>query len=142
MRLAFGDVVRHRAFAAEREPTRQNLQEIGLQLIAEGWSTFVDDLLSDLTSDPEVIIVEGIRHQEAVNALTERLPTRKLLLIYLEVDSDQQRQRLAGLGEDEGAISHEVERDVGDVRATADLVISTEQPVEELVARVRQIVER
>lgn len=140
-RLAFGDVVRRRALTAEREPTRQNLQEIGLQLIAEGWPTFVDDLLSDLTSDPKVLIVEGIRHREAVDALTERLPTRKLLLIYVEVDSDQQRQRLAGLGEAEGAIDHEVERDVGDLRATADLVVSTEQPVEELVARVRQVIE-
>lgn len=141
-RLAFGDVVRRRALAAEREPTRQNLQDMGLQLITEGWSTFVDDLLSDLTSDPEVLIVEGIRHQEAVNALTERLPTRKLLLIYLEVDSHQQRQRLACLGEDEGATKHDVERDVGDLRATADLIVSTQQPVEELVATVRQIVER
>lgn len=141
-RLAFGDVVRRRALTAERELTRQNLQEIGLQLIAEGCSTFVDDLLSDLISDPEVLIVEGIRHQEAVDALAERLPTRTLLLIYLEVNSDQQRQRLAGLGEAEGVIDHEVERDVGDLRAAADLILSTARPVEELVARVRRMVER
>lgn len=141
-RLAFGDVVRRHALTAECEPTRQNLQDMGLQLIAEGWPTFVDDLLGDLTSDPEVLIVEGIRHQEAVDALTERLPTRKLLLIYVEIGSEQQRQRLAWLGETEGAIGHDVERDVGDLRATADLVVSTEQPVEKVVARVRQIVER
>lgn len=140
--LSFGDVVRRRILTAKREPTRQNLQEMGLQLIAEGWSTFVDDLLSDLTSDPEVLIVEGIRHQEAIDALSERLPTRKLLLIYLEVCEDQQRHRLACLGETEGALSHDVERDVGDLHATAGLVVSTEQPVEELVVRVRQIVER
>jgi dephospho-CoA kinase len=141
-RLAFGDVVRRHALTAECEPTRQNLQDMGLQLIAEGWSLFVNDLLSGLTSDPEVLIVEGIRHQEAVDALTEQLPTRKLLLVYLEVGSDQQRQRMACLGETEGATGHDVERNVDDLRATADLVVSTGQPVEELVASVRQIVER
>jgi hypothetical protein len=141
-RLSFGDVVRRRALAAECEPTRQNLQDMGLQLIAEGWPLFVNDLLSGLTSDPEVLIVEGIRHQEAVDALTERLPTRKLLLVYLDVGSDQQRQRMACLGETEGVTGHDVERNVDDLRATADLAASTEQPVEELVARVCQIVER
>ena len=56
-RLAFGDVVRRRVLIAKREPTRRNLQDMGLQLIAEGWSPFVDDLLSDFTIDPEVLIV-------------------------------------------------------------------------------------
>lgn len=140
-RLAFGDVVRRRVLTAKREPTRQNLQDAGLQLIAEGWSLFVDDLLSDLASDPEVLIVEGIRHQEAVDALTGRLPTRKLLLIYVEVGSEQRRQRLACLGENESVIGHDVERDVGGLRATSDLVVSTEQPVEKLVDQVCQIVE-
>ncbi|MGH3770489.1 MAG: hypothetical protein ACRDRW_03670 [Pseudonocardiaceae bacterium] len=141
-RLTFGDVVRRRVHAAGREPTRQNLQDMGLQLITEGWTRFVDDLLIDLTGDPEVLVVEGIRHQGAVDALNERLPTRKRLVIYLEVGSDQQRYRLTRLGETEGVISHEVERDVDDLRAIADLVVSPEQPVEELVAIVRRIIER
>lgn len=140
-RLAFGDVVRRRVLIAKRKPTRRNLQDMGLQLIAEGWSPFVDDLLSDLTIDPEVLIVEGIRHQEAVDTLTERLPIRKLLLIYVEVGSKQRRQRLACLGETEGATEHPVERDVNGLRATADLVVSTQQPVEKLVERVRRIIE-
>lgn len=139
-RLAFGDVVRRRVLIAKCEPTRRNLQDMGLQLIAEGWSQFVDDLLSDLTTDPEVLIVEGIRHQEAVNALTERLPTRKLLLIYVEVGREQQRQRLARLGETQGATMHDVERDVDLLRSIADLVVSTEQPVDKLVDRVCQII--
>jgi dephospho-CoA kinase len=54
-RLVFGDVVRRRVLTAKREPTRQNLQDSGLQLIAEGWSLFVDDLLSDLASAPVVL---------------------------------------------------------------------------------------
>jgi hypothetical protein len=98
--------------------------------------------LSGLTGDPEVLIVEGIRHQEAVDVLAEQLPTRKLLLVYLDVSSDQQHQRMAGLGETEGVAGHDVERNVDDLCVIADLVVSTEQPVEKLVTRVRQIVER
>ncbi|MGH3852686.1 MAG: AAA family ATPase [Pseudonocardiaceae bacterium] len=140
-RLAFGDVVRRHVHAAGREPTRQNLQDMGLQLITAGWMRFVDDLLIDLTDDPEVLIVEGIRHQGAVDALNGRLPTRKRLLIYLEVGRDQQRYRLARLGETEGSIDHEVEREVTDLRAIADLVVSSEQPVVELVTMVRRIID-
>lgn len=141
VRLAFGDVVRRRVLIAKREPTRRNLQDMGLKLINEGWSLFLDDLLSDLETDPEVLIVEGIRHREAVDALTERLPIRKLLLIYVEIGSEQRRQRLACLGETEDATGQPVERGVSDLRATADLVVSTQQPVEKLVERVRRIIE-
>lgn len=141
VRLAFGEVVRRRVFAEGREPTRQNLQDTGSQLIAEGWLAFVCELLRYLKSDPEVLIVEGVRHREAVDKLHDRLPMRELLLIYLEVGSDQRRQRLAQIGEAEGALDHDVERDVSALSATADLIVTTEQPTDELVRIVRQRVE-
>jgi dephospho-CoA kinase len=140
-RLAFGEVVRRRVLGEGREPTRQNLQDTGLQLIAEGWPSFIDELLRYVEGEPEFLIVEGVRHQEAVNALHDRLPTRELLLVYLEVDCDQRRQRLAHIGEANDTLDHDVERDVSALRTTADLVVTTEQPTDELVQLVRQRVE-
>jgi dephospho-CoA kinase len=135
-RLAFGDVVRRRARKYRLEPTRQELQETGLRLIREGWPAFVDELLSELEGEPHALIVEGVRHREAVEALRERLPTRQLLLVYVAVPESQRRDRLAHRAEHEQALEHGVERDVESLRAIADLVVETHQPTEELVALV------
>lgn len=139
--LTFSEVVRRRVLGEGRELTRQNLQDAGLQLISEGWSSFIDELLRYVKGEPEVLIVEGIRHQEAVDALQGRLPMRELLLVYLDIDRNQRRQRLAHIGEAEGALDHQVERDVNALRATADLVVAGEQPTDEIVWLVRQRVE-
>ncbi len=139
--LAFGEVIRLRALAEGREPTRQSLQDTGLQLIAEGWPAFVNELLGYLEGNPEVLIVEGLRHRAAVGALHDRLPRRELLVVYLEISSDDRRQRLAQIGEAESALEHDVEQDVTALRTIADLVVTTDQPTEELVQRVRQVVE-
>jgi hypothetical protein len=88
-----------------------------------------------------VLIVEGIRHREAVDVLHERLPMRQLLLVYLEIGGDQRRKRLAQIGEAERILNHEVERAVSALRTTADLVLSTDQSTDELVRLVHQLVE-
>jgi dephospho-CoA kinase len=139
--LAFGDVVRRRARAAHSEPTRQDLQDTGLRLIGEGWPAFVNELLLEFEGDSSVLIVEGVRHREAVDALRERLHKRRLLLIYIEVSYDQRRERLTRRAESEQALIHDVERDVESLHAIADLVVGTHQPLEDLVAHVCAYVE-
>jgi dephospho-CoA kinase len=136
VRLAFGDVVRRRAQAVHPEPTREELQETGLQLIHEGWPAFVGELLSDLGGDPSVLIVEGIRHPEAVGALHEQLPERRVLLVYVEVSDRQRNERLAQRAESELTLMHEVESEVALLRAMADLAVETDQPIEGLVTLI------
>lgn len=138
VRLAFGDVVRRRASAVRRDPTRQELQETGLQLIREGWPAFIDELLSGLECDPPTLIVEGVRHREAVDALREYLPEWRLFLVYVEAPDDQRRQRLVQRAEQEQALSHEVERGVEALRAVADLMLPSDRPADELVARIQR----
>jgi len=143
VRLAFGDVVRRRAAAAGLVPTRRNLQDVGLQLIAAGWTAFVDELISGLDDGPgddlDVVVVEGIRHQEAVDALRERLRPQQCLLVYLNITDEQRRQRLAARVEAESSLRHEVEQHAAALRDTADLVLSGTQPADVLV---RQVLER
>lgn len=83
-----------------------------------------------------MLIVEGLRHPEAVDALHARLPMRERLLVYLEIDSDRRRQRLTQTGDMGDILSHEVERKVNSLRATANIVVSAEQPTDELVQLV------
>jgi hypothetical protein len=136
VRLSFGDVVRRRTQATYAEPTREQLQETGLQLLREGWPLFVDELLSDLEGDPAALVVEGVRHREAVETLRTRLPARRLLLVYVEI-ADQQRQvRLAQRAESDQVLTHTVERDAESLRAVADIVVQGHRPVDELVAIV------
>ena len=135
-RLAFGDVVRRHTLAAGQEPTRRNLQDTGLRLIAGGWPAFVGDLLGGLDGDPAVLIVEGVRHREAADALAARLRPARHLLVYVEIDDARRGERLAGRSETNTELDHAVERDVTTLRETADLVVSTADPVDVLVTRV------
>jgi tRNA A37 N6-isopentenylltransferase MiaA len=140
VRLAFGDVVRRHAAAARLEPTRRNLQDVGLQLVAAGWAAFVDELATGLDDhpgdDPDVVVVEGIRHREAVDALRERLQPRHCLLVYLHITDEQRRQRLAARVEAESNLRHEVEQHAPALRDTADLVLLGMQPADILVQRI------
>jgi dephospho-CoA kinase len=140
-RLAFGDVVRRRAQAMYPEPTRRELQETGLQLIHEGWLAFVGELLSELEGNPSVLIVEGVRHREAVDTLREQLHERRVLLVYVEAPDSQRNERLVQRAESEQTLTHEVESDVESLRAIADLVVETDQPSEDLVAAVNDYME-
>jgi adenylate kinase family enzyme len=140
-RLAFGDVVRSRARTMFADPTREQLQETGLQLISEGWPAFVGELLSELEGDPQFLIVEGVRHREAVQALRQRLRPRKTLVVFLDVRDDQRSGRLKQRSEAEHVLRHEVEQDVGSVRTIADLVLPSDQPVSELAAWVKRWLE-
>lgn len=138
VRVAFGDVVRRRAMATSPSPSRQALQDAGLHLIQEGWPAFVSALLADIGDEPDLLIVEGVRHQEAVDALRRRLPTHDLLLVYADVPDDLRRQRLDQLGEHQESLSHAVERDVESLRGVADLVVDTRNPASELAALICQ----
>jgi dephospho-CoA kinase len=134
-RVSFGDVVRRRATETGMELNRSTLQHMGEQLVAGGWASFVALLASEVTTDPEVLIVDGIRHLAALDALRAQFPARKMILIYLDSDRQQQAARLAARGEDRASLAHPVERELSMVRDLADLVLSPES-LEQQVATV------
>jgi dephospho-CoA kinase len=122
---SFGDVVRRRARAEGLPLDRSSLQEVGLRLIAEGWPAFVGQLLADLPPDTDLLIIDGVRHSEAVDALRQRLPDCAFLVAYLQADQAAIQSRLAQRGESDGAPAHPVEASLPEVARLADVVIDT-----------------
>lgn len=136
--IAFGDVVRRHTEQAGLEPNRANLQRTGLQLVSGGWPAFVGELIAPVGPDVDTLIVEGVRHHAAVDELRAQLDPTQLLLVYLDVPDADLHRRLAGRGEPESVLRHEVESEVASLRAEADLVLQSSDPVDELVDRVAE----
>jgi gluconate kinase len=135
---SFGDVVRRQARNEGKPLDRPTLQAMGLFLVAAGWPSFVDALLEDLPPWIEVLVVEGIRHREAVDEIARRNLSDKLLIVYLQVDQVVQSARQQDRGESFRGHTHTVESSLGEVQAMADLVIDGSLPVGEIVAAVIQ----
>lgn len=135
---SFGDVVRRRARNDGKPLDRATLQALGLFLVAAGWPSFVDALLEDLPPRIEVLVVEGIRHREAVDEIARRNLSDKLLTVYLQVDQPVHSARQRGRGESLRSRKHPVESSLGEVQATADLVIDGSLPIGDIVEAVVQ----
>ena len=124
-RVSFGGFVRGQAGARGVEPTRENLQALGEQLIDElGAQEFVRRVLSDYVA-ADVLVVDGVRHLPVDDEL--RKISAQYLLIFVEVDDETRRRRLGdreGLEVDLFAIDrHSTEREVLLLRERADAIV-------------------
>lgn len=131
--VEFGEVVRRQVSEAGMEPSRQSLQDMGQSLVAADWPSFVALLAGGVAGDPDVLIIDGIRHVQALDALRAQFPNRRTVLVFLDSDDRQRQARLAERGEDASSLSHPVERAIEDVRNIADLVLPAAKTVAEHV---------
>ncbi|HEX3955938.1 MAG TPA: hypothetical protein VHZ03_04815 [Trebonia sp.] len=136
---SFGDVVRHQALKEGKPLDRATLQAVGVSLIAAGWPSFINSLLEDLPSRVEFLIVEGVRHREAVDEIASRNLSQELLTVYLQVDQHLQSARQQDRGEEFLGHTHAVESSLGEVQAVADVLIDGGLPVREIVDAVIQL---
>jgi len=132
---SFGDVVRRLAEAEGLPPERAILQELGLRLITQGWTTFVDALLENLPQ-ADTVIIDGVRHVDAVHEVRRQLPKTPIHLILLTADRTTVIGRLAARGEPAEILHHITEREMASVAAGADLEIDTTTLPEEIVSRI------
>jgi dephospho-CoA kinase len=137
---SFGDVVRRYAQAAGLPLARATLQDTGVRLIVEGWPRFVDELLSELPPDADVLIVDGVRHVEVVDELRGRFPGAALRLIFLYADDATAHARLTERGDDPDALRHRVESSLLQIAEIADLRIESTCPPEEIAQAIRESV--
>lgn len=95
-RASFGDFVRSVARNQGIEvESRESLQEIGLSLILKGWPTFCRDVLAAAGWAPgSPIVVDGIRHAEAVHHLSELVAPLPFVLIHVSVKEQVRNMRL------------------------------------------------
>ena len=128
-RASFSDVLHTDAAMCGLEPTRRNLQDLGLRRIELGWPSFVASVTALLGWPPACpAVIEGIRHVGAVRSCAVAAGEIPMLLVFLIADSTT---RLRGMGRDlnrvepiqPSADEHEVESDVAQVASIADLVL-------------------
>ncbi len=116
---SFGEYVREEAQRTGRTDAREDLQELGAELIAGlGWEEFCRRTLAyaGLDSDSAPCIVEGVRHIEALTALRDLFTAVRVYLVHVDVPDEERERRLQAEGIARERASawerHSTERDV------------------------------
>lgn len=141
-RASFGDHVRSVAKQRGLAQDREILQIIGSELIENGWGPFCKAVL--LQADwkkGDSIIVDGIRHIEAIEALRQMTAPMRFVLIFISIEEQDRQSRLMSKGimdKKEKSIieSHSTEAQVNSLHSEANLVLDGTQPISELVRQI------
>lgn len=92
---SFSNYIRNIAKLRGLEETREVLQDIGQSLIEEGWEPFCYSVLNETNWCPGApLVIDGIRHIEAVNTLRLIVSPTKLLLIFVNTQESIREARL------------------------------------------------
>jgi dephospho-CoA kinase len=138
-RVSFGDFVRAEAWKRGADESRAALQALGEQLIADlGMERFCEAVLQSVAWDHEGIVIDGLRHLQAVEATRSVLAPCPLVLVFLHADADTRRARVdarARLG-DAAAEQHSTEVEVPALSTVADLSLDARIPTDELVSTI------
>jgi cytidylate kinase len=140
--FSFGGYVRE--VARERGLDPQDLltlQNIGSELIDMGWEIFCQNLLTYYGYNNENVVIDGIRHVQAVNTLSSITKSR-VFLVYLDLPETVQNERIQqrNRGEYEGHENHDVEKQVKcEVRKKSDFIINSEIPPEEVAKLIIEV---
>ena len=125
---SFGKFVRSIAQQRGMDSTdRSVLQDLGDELIADGWARFVDGVLREADYSSGSVVVDGIRHHLAVDTLRTLVRPTALVVVAVDVSLEQRQERMSdrGLAPDDikSADSHANESEVEAVIRAADVVV-------------------
>lgn len=143
-RASFGDYVRFEAHERGLEVgNRQVLQDLGELLGSLGWKTFCRNVLHHAGWKPgQPIVIDGLRHVEAIHALRDLVNPLEFRLIYISIAEGQLSKRLLQDASviDIGHIEeHSTEYQVVEtLPSVADLLVDGSRPVEQLVDEIVQ----
>ena len=141
--VSFGDYVRRVARQRNLDPeSRPVLQNLGESLIARGWPRFCRNVLATANWQAgEPIVVDGIRHVEAVDHLQAIVAPLRFLLIHVTIEAELQHDRIRREEETLQSLSHlerhSTEADVNSrLPQLAHLVVDGAKPIEEAVTEI------
>jgi hypothetical protein len=141
-RASFGGYIRATAKQQGLSESTENLQELGAALVKEP-DRFCDAVLAYCGWQAgEPLVIEGVRHQEIMNSLRQRVAPLEVRLVHLEVDEQERNRRLekresSTPDRTKAVESHSTERQVRDILPqNADLRISTQGPEEIVVEKI------
>jgi hypothetical protein len=94
-RVSFGGYLRRLAQERGMEVTRENLQDLGDELVKRDVRDFCEEVLKQEPWLPgRPLIIDGVRHVEVLDVLSEILAPAEGYLIYIDVDRATQSKRL------------------------------------------------
>ena len=143
-RASFGEHVRSVAKQRGLTQDRETLQLIGSELIENGWGSFCKAVLSQAGwKKGDGIVVDGIRHIEAIEALLRMTVPSKFVLVFISIAEKERQIRLVrkGIKDKENQLkieSHSTEVQVKSLEGKADLILDGTRPSLELVNQIME----
>ena len=141
--VSFGNYVRAVALLRGLGESREVLQEVGESLIQEGWEQFCKSVLAQATWEPgEPLVVDGIRHVEAVEMLRLLIAPSELLLIYITLNETTRKARLYKRNSADYAQMQSIEEHSTEVQVKrqlpqmANLIVSGERSIDDLIHEI------
>ncbi len=141
--VSFGNYVRTVALLRGLGESREVLQEVGESLIQEGWEQFCKSVLAQTTWEPgEPLVVDGIRHVEAVEMLQLLIVPSELLLIHITLNEPTRKARLykrspADYAKMQSIEDHSTEVQVkGQLPQMANLIVSGERSTDDIIREI------
>lgn len=140
-RTSFGGYVRNIAAQRGIEPTRENCQAIGEELIGADICRFCENVLAQVSWSPgEPLVIDGIRHLEVADLLAGMVGTTDFVLVYVELARAERGARLKSRDGEPQPLEqferHSTEAQVSELRVRADLVVDGDRPIEQLTDAV------
>ncbi len=140
---SFGNHVRSVARVRGLEESREILQNIGQSLIEEGWKQFCWSVLCQARwASGEPLVIDGIRHVEAITTLRALIFPLELLLIFIDTSESIRETRLsqrsmAAYNDLQNVEDHPTEVQVKtQLRQVADMIVSGDKPIAEIIQEI------
>lgn len=123
-RVSFGDFVRSAASARGVGDDIPSLERVGSELITElGWERFCSAVLAE-ARPAEWVVVDGVRHCAAHDMIRRLVGPGRTALVFVCIDEEIRRQRLAMRGRDgDETLDAEMSDELCQLRGRADLVL-------------------
>jgi cytidylate kinase len=140
--VSFGDNVRSEAKRrGVFDPTRKDLQDLGQELVQSDVVSFCREVLGTVNFLPgERLVIDGIRHREAFQAISDLSGGQSIKLIYLYAPVEIRDARNGNQG---GSLdlrnidAHEVESQTNSqIRDMADLNVDASRNADEVFAQI------
>ncbi len=140
---SFGSYVRKVAKKNGLDNSRKALQLTGELLISRGWGVFCKEVITEANWKPgSNLIVEGIRHIEAIETLRELVIPAKLYIIYISLDDTKREKRLKLRDKNESINMKKLEMHSTEVQIKtklfnqADLIVDNNRAKEEVASEI------
>lgn len=141
-RVSFGDFVRKKAKEMQLNESRESLQMIGAQLVANG-GNFCQQVLNDSQWKKDTnLIIDGIRHLDVLSILKRMVKPFKLYHVHIVADDATRSNRIEKRA-DEGNKTiyeldkHSTECEVHTILFTkADLIVNGNKPIQVLLDEI------